>query len=524
MDPMEPLLACIDDIWKLAYARCGNTADADDLTQETYLAALTTIRRGRKIQYPKTWLSNTLMHLWNNQLREKYRMVTVTYTEGIPEPAEENVTSPEEENDLRSHIASLTKLYRDVIVLHYIGGLTVEKVAERLAIPAGTVKRRLHDGREKIRKGKEKMETKELERITPMRVSLSWTGMLKNHAALEFAGSNLMQQILAAAYEKPLTMEEIAEACSIPVYFIEDMVEKAADMEILAETSGGKYYTDAYLQYPDELPKLWEDSLHLAEEHMEVFAECLRRTEEQVNSLPCMERWNHRQQEKLRRFAFLETLQNSADRPEPSIAYPNRKDGGTWMLLGMIYPLGWTSSFRADCLGGHRMTSRFGKYWLHEFDTSLWDSPNKYGSHTAWMYCIPELIDSVYRHVNPLENQVPADLVENIQWFADIGYFAKENNTYTVDIPVMTKTEYDRLTELCQREAEALQVQIREYLQEFVKAHKLHVPAHLGETGKLWKSKILQYYEPAVYRTLFNAGLHLQNVDYPCPGSVFVLE
>ena len=28
MDPMEPLLVWIDEIWKMAYARCGNTADA----------------------------------------------------------------------------------------------------------------------------------------------------------------------------------------------------------------------------------------------------------------------------------------------------------------------------------------------------------------------------------------------------------------------------------------------------------------------------------------------------------------
>ena len=78
MDPMEPLLACIDDIWKLAYARCGNTADADDLTQETYLAALTTIRRGRKIQYPKTWLANnftqrTLLPRQRNAWRQPFR-------------------------------------------------------------------------------------------------------------------------------------------------------------------------------------------------------------------------------------------------------------------------------------------------------------------------------------------------------------------------------------------------------------------------------------------------------------------
>ena len=74
MDCMEPLLTYTDEIWKLAFARCGNTADADDLTQDTYLAALSAIRQGKEIRFPKTWLAHTMMHLWNSRLREKYRI------------------------------------------------------------------------------------------------------------------------------------------------------------------------------------------------------------------------------------------------------------------------------------------------------------------------------------------------------------------------------------------------------------------------------------------------------------------
>ncbi|MBQ3178583.1 MAG: RNA polymerase sigma factor, partial [Clostridia bacterium] len=502
---------------------------ADDLTQETYLAALTTIRRGRKIQYPKTWLANTLMHLWNNRLREKYRMVTVTYTEGIPEPTEEIVTSPQEETELRMHIASLTKLYRDVIVLHYIGGLTVEQVAERLAIPAGTVKRRLHDGREKIRKGKEKMETKELERITPMQVSLSWTGTYPGDELMNLARGNLMQQILACTYAKPMTQEEISETIQIPVYYFEDLLEKAVEQELVIK-NGDKFCTNAYLRTLDREQEEWNDTVQYVQENLSPFQKCHERIETAVDAMSFSHSISSVQMQKLKRFAFLETLQTvKGDFTEKNIDLPVHKSGCAWLLIGKMVPLGWVGSKDVDILAGHRTSgyqyaSDKPECQLHEFDTTLWDCPNRY-MYKNWLWSMCNLLYAVFREADPLSCGVPADMLEAIPQFKEYGLFREKEGKLQVDIPILTREEYALVNALCQKESDLLRESIAESLTVFQKTQYKTAPSHLGINAEFWTDKhALWHLEPAVYRTLYDHGIHLKDVDYCCPPAVFVID
>ena len=68
----DELLNYFDDLTRLARSKCTSDADAEDLVSETFLAALAFLNRGGDIQYPKTWLANTLMHKYNSALRKKY--------------------------------------------------------------------------------------------------------------------------------------------------------------------------------------------------------------------------------------------------------------------------------------------------------------------------------------------------------------------------------------------------------------------------------------------------------------------
>ena len=526
MDLMEPLLAYTDDIWKLAFAKCGNAADADDLTQETYLAALVAIRQGRKIRYPKTWLANTLMHLWNSRLREKYRMVTVSYGVDFPEVAEDTVIEPEEETSLRTHIASLTKLYRDVIVLHYIGGLTVEQIAESLDIPAGTVKRRLHDGREKIRKGKEKMKNEELERITPMCVSLSWNGSMNSTEVFHFAEGNLVQQILAAAYEKPLTDGEIAEKIDIPVYYIEDLLEKAVDLEIMVKTDAGRYYTDACLSTTDDWETSWYGCHQLVESHLGAYTDCLYRVKEAVEKLSWYGELNHRQQWKLKRFAFLETVQRAKNNSMETekLERPKRKDGGNWILIGGVWPLGYVTPFRDLNMGGHRSSGDDG-YHLHEFDTSIWDNGFRC-RNIDWVKYVSRLLYAVHTGKDPIELGCPADMIESMDYFTDAGLFTMENGTRQVDIPVVNGEQWRELMiDLCGREADLLRTETEPFIRDWLASCGNKLPSHLREKYRIqWLALMLSYYEPAVYGILYDKGIHLQGVDFCCPPAVLVIE
>ncbi len=67
-------------------------------------------------------------------------------------PFEDSLSSGEDYARLHSSINSLTDKVKRVIRLYYFEGLSIAQIATRMSISEGTVKRQLHDGRQKIRK------------------------------------------------------------------------------------------------------------------------------------------------------------------------------------------------------------------------------------------------------------------------------------------------------------------------------------------------------------------------------------
>ncbi len=67
-------------------------------------------------------------------------------------PFEDSLSSGDDYSKLHSSINSLTDKVKKVICLYYFEGLSISQIAAQMSISEGTVKRQLHDGRQKIRK------------------------------------------------------------------------------------------------------------------------------------------------------------------------------------------------------------------------------------------------------------------------------------------------------------------------------------------------------------------------------------
>lgn len=69
----DDIIQYYDYLMQLAISKGNSQVDAEDLVGDTMLAALTYMHGGKTIEYPKTWLTNTLYHKHNDRLRKKYR-------------------------------------------------------------------------------------------------------------------------------------------------------------------------------------------------------------------------------------------------------------------------------------------------------------------------------------------------------------------------------------------------------------------------------------------------------------------
>ena len=157
------------DVYALLYRLTGNSEEASDLTQETFLSVLTAIKGFRGDAEIKTWLFRIAINHSRNRFRwwkRRKRDVTVSLDANIgnsetrvhetladrSESPEESVLVRERERALKEALSALPEIFREVIVLCDIEGLSYVEISQSLGVNIGTVKSRIARGREEIRR------------------------------------------------------------------------------------------------------------------------------------------------------------------------------------------------------------------------------------------------------------------------------------------------------------------------------------------------------------------------------------
>lgn len=160
MDRSETL-QYIDDLFRYAMVLVRNSAEAEDLVQETYVRALPAMGRLRPDSNLKVWLLTILRNLRRNQIRKlRTGPRIVELDEGgnsadvAAEPSEDPYTqyaSKAEREHVRKAIEQLPASFREVIILREYDELSYQEIASVLECPLGTVMSRLGRARSKLR-------------------------------------------------------------------------------------------------------------------------------------------------------------------------------------------------------------------------------------------------------------------------------------------------------------------------------------------------------------------------------------
>ena len=127
----------------------GETADAEDVVQETWIRAVRQLTRFRWESSLRTWLSAIGLNLAREVLRRRARVRTEEFDERLELRAP--LVRDGERIDLERAIARLPNGYRTVLVLHDVEGYTHEEISRQLQIAVGTSKSQLFDARRAVR-------------------------------------------------------------------------------------------------------------------------------------------------------------------------------------------------------------------------------------------------------------------------------------------------------------------------------------------------------------------------------------
>lgn len=142
----------------LTYLR--NPAEAEDLAQDVFLHSMARLWQLRDPRCFPGWLHQIAKYKALNRLTRRpstsdVDQETPTEWPDTNEGPLDEAIRAEEATRLRRCLYGLRPLDRDVLEGFYLHGHSVRRLSQELAVPVGTVKRRLHDARQRLRKALE---------------------------------------------------------------------------------------------------------------------------------------------------------------------------------------------------------------------------------------------------------------------------------------------------------------------------------------------------------------------------------
>ncbi|MGN0610988.1 MAG: RNA polymerase sigma factor [Ruminiclostridium sp.] len=479
-------------LFSAALKKCGNFEDAEDLTSETLLAAL---KYPKEIKDMKKWLSAVLNHKYYDMLRRKYKLPTVSInliSEDIPDLEEEQADVPSAE-EIRREVAYLSGKYREVIVRHYLNGEKVQSIAVKLGIPKGTVLSRLSAGREQIRKGFDSMERYEKQSYQPERLEISCNGSIGlNGEPFSLTNGDMMKQnILIAAYEKPVTCVEIALALGIPTAYIENAVNDLVKSELM-QRKGDKVFTDFMIVTPQQVLKSLDVQIEFSKRYYNTiwgfFSEFLAEIRESAKDL-CL---RESEQRKLEYFFILHLFSNgiyqAVQRIVPSKEeYPLRPDGGKWIAFGNRYPLDFDFEnyrFAKYCYGGERRAYEENFFGSKSVDLHIYDAQpdlNKYqhGDTLLNDEIFMKMLYVIYKGIPFNHTGIDPMYLKRIPHLVECRVLRMEDDKPSLDIPVISKQKYDELDKLRIKKIYEFADMFEPLLREIMPEMKISIPKHL---------------------------------------------
>lgn len=122
-------------LYRAAVLTLDSESAAVDAVDEAVYKGFRAYKKLRQPEFFDTWLTRILINVCNTELRRRRRELSMAE---LPDTAQEQFDAL----PLKEAIRRLPKELREVIILRYFTGLTLEETARALDIPRGTVSSR----------------------------------------------------------------------------------------------------------------------------------------------------------------------------------------------------------------------------------------------------------------------------------------------------------------------------------------------------------------------------------------------
>ena len=141
------------EVYAYAFRLCGRTAEAEDLTQQTFLSAVRHASQLREPAAARAWLFAILRRAYQNSLRDRRRELVIDdFDWGSLEDHSDTDHADFDWELLQNAIDELPIEYKLVVLMFYFEERSYREIATEMGLPLGTVMSRLSRAKAHLRR------------------------------------------------------------------------------------------------------------------------------------------------------------------------------------------------------------------------------------------------------------------------------------------------------------------------------------------------------------------------------------
>ena len=159
-------------VYAVALARLRNPTEAQELTQEVFLHGMKKLGQLRDVQCFPGWLRQITVRMAINRLTRnvplhKAEPEVLDNAAAVNETPLDAMVRDEQRAELYKGLEKLKALDRATLVAFYLRGRSLKQMSREFETPVGTIKRRLHVARNRLKKQMERAQAAAEGRVRP---------------------------------------------------------------------------------------------------------------------------------------------------------------------------------------------------------------------------------------------------------------------------------------------------------------------------------------------------------------------
>jgi len=525
----DKIIPYIEPIFRFCCKRLINRYDAEDLAGEIVCHILDGMNK-YKIESLDAWVWRIAHNRYARFIdrRNKSQVMLCGDDELVDVEDYTNIdedTTEKQYETVFRYLHTLSSEYRNIFVDHYIGELSVRNLAKKYSLPETTIKWRLNVGRQKIR---DRIGEYKMEKVYG-RINWDTTTCNGSMDSDKYLHTQIARAICLAAYEKPVTVEEISIGTGIPTMYIEDELPRLEYGDAIRKVGNNKYVTDFIIFSLKNRENTESICASVVSVLADQFEKLLTDGEKKVGELDFygkdfgMDRLGYIiVPYLLRRKLYF----GKNDRMKLEIGpYPPRKDGGYgWFVVEETVDENENcAEYNSGCnIAGsdsgseYKAPSHIYYYWVSKyFDYSIYH--NK-GTRFMCAKGIPQ---------NSVNGIVPGEVLseDDATHLISVNLLKAAEDNYALNFPCFTRSQFEKFVSLFKPDDDKVDDLLAELMVSVFKSFKSFVPRHLHDQINQWVGHYLSQIIGYVTDELIRRGaLKRPETDKPMTNGVFMIE